>query len=50
MPRLSLRLLGPPQIELDGEPVHIPRRKAMAFLAYLTLTAEERAQFGLPAR
>ena len=38
MPRTSLRLLGPPHIELDGEPIHIPRRKATALLAYLTLT------------
>ena len=35
---LGLYLLGPPHIELDGEPIHLPRRKALAFLAYLAVT------------
>ena len=35
MSRLALHLLGPPLIELDGEPVHIGRRKALALLVYL---------------
>jgi DNA-binding SARP family transcriptional activator len=38
MSRLALYLLGPPRIELDGEPVHIARRKALALLAYLAMT------------
>jgi predicted ATPase/DNA-binding SARP family transcriptional activator len=38
MPRLALYLLGPPRVELDGEPIHIARRKAVALLAYLALT------------
>ena len=38
MPELSLRLLGPPLVELDGRPVHIGRHKALALLAYLALT------------
>lgn len=38
MTRLSIYLLGPPRVELDGEEVHVPRRKAMALLAYLAVT------------
>jgi DNA-binding SARP family transcriptional activator len=38
MSRLALYLLGPPRLELDGEPVHIGRRKVMALLAYLAVT------------
>lgn len=32
---LSIELLGPPQVRLDGQPVHLGRRKAVALLAYL---------------
>lgn len=35
MSTLALYLLGPPRLELDGEPVQIGRRKAVALLAYL---------------
>jgi predicted ATPase/DNA-binding SARP family transcriptional activator len=35
---LALYLLGPPRIELDGEPVQISRRKVVALLAYLAVT------------
>jgi DNA-binding SARP family transcriptional activator/predicted ATPase len=38
MPRLALYLLGPPRVELDGEEIHIARRKAVALLAYLAVT------------
>ncbi len=38
MPYLALYLLGPPRIELDGEPVWISRRKVVALLAYLAMT------------
>ena len=38
MSRLTLSLLGPPRVELDGAAVHIGRRKAVALLAYLALT------------
>jgi DNA-binding SARP family transcriptional activator/predicted ATPase len=38
--RLSLYLLGPPQIELDGQPVKLDRRKAIALLAYLAVTGQ----------
>jgi adenylate cyclase len=37
MPRLALYLLGPPRIERAGEELHIPRRKAIALLAYLAM-------------
>jgi DNA-binding SARP family transcriptional activator len=37
MSRLAIYLLGPPRIELDGDPVHIGRAKAVALLAYLAL-------------
>jgi hypothetical protein len=38
MSRLALYLLGPPRLELDGEPVEIGRRRAVALLAYLAVT------------
>jgi predicted ATPase/DNA-binding SARP family transcriptional activator len=38
MSRLALYLLGPPRLELDGEPVQISRRKVVALLAYLAVT------------
>jgi predicted ATPase/DNA-binding SARP family transcriptional activator len=38
MSRLRLKLLGPPRVDLDSEPVHLGRRKALALLAYLALT------------
>jgi DNA-binding SARP family transcriptional activator len=38
MSRLALFLLGPPRVERDGELVRIPRRKAVALLAYLAVT------------
>ncbi|MBI1878601.1 MAG: hypothetical protein HYR94_10305 [Chloroflexi bacterium] len=40
MSRLALFLFGPPRIELDGTPVEINRRKAVALLTYLAVTAE----------
>jgi ABC-type oligopeptide transport system substrate-binding subunit/DNA-binding SARP family transcriptional activator len=40
MSRLTLYLLGSPQIELDGKPVEISRRKAVALLAYLAVTGQ----------
>lgn len=36
--KLKVQLLGPPQIEIDNEPVKINRRKAIALLAYLAVT------------
>ena len=38
MSRLALYLLGPPRVELNGESVHLSRRKTVALLAYLAVT------------
>ncbi len=38
MSRLVLSFLGPPLVELDGVPVALKLRKAMALLAYLAVT------------
>ena len=40
MPNLSISLLGPPQITLDGDPVKIPTSRAMPLLAYLALSGQ----------
>ncbi len=47
MPRLSLYLLGPPRLELDGEPLNIGRRKAVALMAYLAVTGQGQARDAL---
>ena len=44
MTGLRLALLGPPQIELDGVPVEIKRRKATALLVYLAVTDQEHSR------
>lgn len=36
--RLSIALLGPPEIEVDGHPLTVDTRKAVALLAYLAVT------------
>jgi predicted ATPase/DNA-binding SARP family transcriptional activator/predicted negative regulator of RcsB-dependent stress response len=41
MSSLSLYLLGPPRIELDGVPEKVETHKAIALLAYLAVTAED---------
>jgi DNA-binding SARP family transcriptional activator len=41
---LALYLLGPPRIERDGVPVHVPRRKVIAFLAYLAVTGRRHSR------
>ena len=38
MPRITVSLLGNPRLECDGEPIAIDRHKALALLAYLTIT------------
>jgi len=38
MSRLKLYLLGPPRIEVEGRPLEIKRRKALALLVYLAVT------------
>ncbi|MEM7134065.1 MAG: BTAD domain-containing putative transcriptional regulator [Chloroflexota bacterium] len=40
MSQLTLRLLGPPLLEVDSKPIDIGRRKAIALLAYLATTGE----------
>ena len=47
MPSLKLSFLGSPQVELDGQPVQIERRKALALLAYLAVTGEACAREAL---
>jgi predicted ATPase/DNA-binding SARP family transcriptional activator len=37
---LVARFLGPPEIELDGAPVHIERHKAVALFAYVAVTGQ----------
>ena len=44
MSGLRLTLLGPPQIELNGEQVDIKRRKAIALLVYLAVTRQEHSR------
>jgi ABC-type oligopeptide transport system substrate-binding subunit/tetratricopeptide (TPR) repeat protein len=46
---LGIYLLGSPRVELDGEEVHIPRRKAMALLAYLAVTGQVHQRDALAA-
>lgn len=40
MPTLKLFLLGPPRFDLDGRPVEIGLRKAVALLAYLAVDGQ----------
>ena len=47
MSRLALHLLGPLRIEIDGEPIRLHRRKAVALLAYLAVTGESHPRDGL---
>jgi DNA-binding SARP family transcriptional activator len=47
MSRLTLFLLGPPRIECGGAPVQIPRRKAVALIAYLALTRRSHSRDAL---
>ncbi len=47
MPQLSLYLLGPPRLELDGEVLDIGRRKAVALIAYLAVTRQGQARDAL---
>jgi len=45
--RLGLYLLGPPRVELDGQPVHIGRRKALALLAFLAVERRQHSRDAL---
>ena len=40
MQRLSIRVLGRPEVLLDGQPAKFPTRKALALLIYLVVTGE----------
>ncbi len=40
MPRLPLSLLGPPRVEVDGRPVEVDTRKAIALLMYLAVSGQ----------
>ena len=46
---LRLLLLGPPQMERDGQPVHVDTRKAVALAAYLAVTARAHSRDALAA-
>jgi DNA-binding SARP family transcriptional activator len=48
-PRLSLSLLGSPRIELDGKPIAVDTRKAVALLAYLAITHQPHSREALAA-
>lgn len=47
--RLSVSLLGPPEVRRDGRPVRLPTRKTLALLAYLVAEPEARARASLAA-
>ena len=49
MPRLAIYLLGPPRVELDANELHIPRRKALALLAYLAVERHSHRRDSLAA-
>jgi len=49
MIKLSITLLGPPRLELDGAPVHISYRKAIALFAYLAVTGQPHTRESLAA-
>jgi predicted ATPase/DNA-binding SARP family transcriptional activator len=44
---LALYVLGPPRVELDGAPVAIDRRKALALLVYLAVTRQDHSRDSL---
>ncbi len=48
-PHLSLFLLGAPHIELDGKPIEVDTRKAVALLAYLAITRQSHSRDALAA-
>jgi len=47
MAELALHFLGPPLIELDGQPVQLGRHKAVALMAYLALTRQSHSRDAL---
>jgi len=49
MSPLTIRLFGPPEIELSGRPLETDRRKAVALLAYLAVTGVAHSRDALAA-
>lgn len=49
MSRLAIFALGPLRIELDGQPLHTSRHKALALLVYLALQSEKQTRETLAA-
>ena len=49
MADLKLYLLGPPQLQVDGQAVPVQRRKALALLCYLALKGEPQRRDTLAA-
>lgn len=49
MPQLIVRLLGPPQVELNGAPCDLHSHKALALLAYLAVTRQPQGRAKLAA-
>lgn len=49
MAQLAISLLGPPRVEVDNQPIEIRRRKAVALLAYLAVTAQPHSRDALAA-
>jgi DNA-binding SARP family transcriptional activator len=49
MSGLKLQLLGAPHFEKDGKTIEIGRRKAVALLAYLAVTAQTHRRESLAA-
>ncbi len=47
MTNLSLCLLGPPCIDVDGMPIDVDTRKAIALLVYLSVTRQPYTRDGL---
>lgn len=45
--RLKITLFGPPHIEIDGQRIDVERRKAVALLAYLAVTAQAHSREAL---
>jgi DNA-binding SARP family transcriptional activator len=49
LPSLKLCLLGPPRIERDGKPIAFDTRKAIALMAYLSVTGQPQSREHLAA-
>ena len=49
MATLSISLFGSPRVQIDERPVHIPRRKGLALLAFLAVTEQEQRRDTLAA-